>query len=71
MKNSATTNVLFLDEILENIDVDGFELLMNLIKDKMKHKNVFVISQRYEEFKDYFRSEIIFGKGEDGFTCIN
>jgi len=70
MKNSATTNILFLDETMENLDTDGVELLMNLIKEKMKHKNVFVVSQRADEFRDYFRSEIRFKKGEDGFAAV-
>ena len=70
MKNSATTNILFLDEIMENLDSDGVSSLMDLIKEKMKYKNVFVITQRADEFRDFFRSEITFKKGGDGFASM-
>jgi DNA repair exonuclease SbcCD ATPase subunit len=68
MKNSAATNLIFIDELLENLDADGVSLFMNLIKEKMKHKNVFVATQRFGEFQDHFRSELFFKLGEDGFT---
>jgi len=68
MKNSAATNLIFIDELLENLDSDGVSLFMNLIKEKMKHKNVFVATQRFGEFQDHFRSELFFKLGEDGFT---
>jgi DNA repair exonuclease SbcCD ATPase subunit len=70
MKNSAVTNLLFLDEILENLDQDGVSLFMNLIKEEFGHKNTFVVTQRFAEFQDYFRSEIYFKQGDDGFTTI-
>ncbi|MDX1532698.1 MAG: AAA family ATPase [Nitrosopumilaceae archaeon] len=70
MKNSAVTNLLFLDEILENLDKDGVSLFMNLIKEEFNHKNVFVVTQRFDEFQDYFRSEIYFKLGDDEFTAI-
>lgn len=70
MKNSAVCNLLFIDELLENLDQDGVALFMSLIKEKVKGKNVFVVSQRFDEFKDYFRSEIRFELGEDGYTKI-
>lgn len=67
LKNSAVTNIIFLDEILENLDQNGVSDFMKLVKDKLPHKNVFVITQRYDEFQDYFRSQIRF-KLSDGFT---
>jgi len=70
MKNSAVSNLIFIDELLENLDQDGVALFMDLIKEKMKHKNIFVVTQRYDEFKDYFRSELYFELGEDQFTSI-
>jgi len=70
MKNSAVTNLIFIDELLENLDQDGVSLFMNLIKEKMKHKNVFVVTQRFGEFQDYFRSELFFKIGDDGFTSM-
>ena len=69
IKNSVVTNVLFLDEILEPIDKEGVALFMALVKDKLPHKNTFVVTQRFDEFKDYFRSELKFNL-IDGFTEI-
>lgn len=69
LKNSVVTNILALDEILENLDCEGVALFMSLIKDKLPHKNVFVITQRYTEFEEQFRSSINF-RLKDGFTEI-
>ena len=67
LKNSVVSNVLFLDEILENIDSEGIQLFMKLLKEKMPEKNIFVVTQRFEQFRDLFESEIYF-KQVDGFT---
>lgn len=67
IKNSIVTNILFLDEILEPIDATGVNLFMNLAKEKLPHKNTFVVTQRSDEFRDYFRSELKF-KLVEGFT---
>lgn len=69
IKNSVVSNIIFLDEILENLDTSGVSLFMKLVREKLPHKNTFVITQRSEEFSDYFRSEIRF-KLEEGFTEI-
>lgn len=69
IKNSVVTNILFLDEILEPIDQDGVSLFMKLVNEKLGHKNVFVVTQRFQEFQDYFRSAIEF-ELVDGFTGI-
>lgn len=69
VKNSVVTNVLFLDEILENLDADGVQLFMKLVNEKMSHKNIFVVTQRFDEFKDAFKSDIRF-KLDNGFTVI-
>lgn len=67
MKNSVVSNALFLDEILENIDSEGIQLFMKLLKEKMPDKNIFVVTQRFEQFRDLFESELYF-KVENGFT---
>lgn len=69
IKNSVVTNILFLDEILENLDVEGVRMFMGLVKEQLPHKNTFVVTQRFDEFRDYFRSELKF-KLIDGFTEI-
>lgn len=60
IKNSVVTNILLLDEVLENIDSQGVGLFMGLVKEHLPHKNFFVVTQRFDEFSDYFRSEIKF-----------
>lgn len=69
LKNSVVTNILFLDEILEPIDREGVGMFMKLVREKLTHKNTFVVTQRFDEFKDHFRSELQF-KLSDGFTEI-
>ena len=66
-KNSVNTNLLLLDEILEPLDSEGVELFMDMIDDSLVNKNLFVITQRFEEFRDYFKSELKF-KQNSGFT---
>jgi DNA repair exonuclease SbcCD ATPase subunit len=67
LKNSVVTNLLILDEIFEPLDPLGVQLVMKLLKEKFAHKNIFVITQRSEEFADMFRNEIKF-RLVDGFT---
>lgn len=67
MKNAVATNLCILDEILEPLDSDGVQNVLSLFKDKMIGKNIFVITQRQKEFRDYFHSEINFTMN-NGFT---
>lgn len=67
IKNSVVSNVLFIDEVLENLDATGAEDFMKLCNEMLGDKNVFVVTQRFDEFKDYFRSSIKF-KLNEGFT---
>ena len=50
-----------------NIDSEGIQLFMKLLKEKMPEINIFVVTQRFEQFRDLFESEIYF-KPVDGFT---
>ncbi len=67
VKNSAVCNVMWLDELLENLDAEGVCDAMNLFKEKLFAKNIFVVSQRYDEFIDMFHSSIRF-RLNNGFT---
>ncbi len=69
VKNSVVTNILMLDEILENLDAEGVKDFMALCNDKLSDKNIFVVTQRFDEFQDMFRSSIRF-KLNEGFTEI-
>lgn len=67
VKNSAVCNVMWLDELMENLDAEGVQEAMHLFKEKLFSKNIFVVTQRYEEFLDQFHSSIRF-KLNNGFT---
>lgn len=67
IKNSVVSNILFLDEILEPIDAQGIKDVTTLFKEKLYDKNIFVVTQRFVEFEDMFRSSIQF-KLNHGFT---
>lgn len=70
IKNSGVSSLLFLDEILENLDANGVQDFMKLIDTKMGNKNVFVISQRADEFRDFFRSDLTFKLDSQDFTVL-
>lgn len=69
IKNSVVTNLLALDEVMENLDSEGVSSFMKLVREKLPHRNCFVITQRFDEFKDHFRTELRF-QLRDGFTEI-
>lgn len=68
LKNSASTNLLFLDEILDaSLDATVLDLLMNILYG-MKDSNIFVISHR-EGLQDKFRHVIRLEK-KNNFTVM-
>lgn len=69
IKNSVSTNVLFLDEILESMDYEGVQMFLKLCRDKLSNMNIFVITQRPDVFKDLFDAVLGF-KLCDDFTEI-
>jgi DNA repair exonuclease SbcCD ATPase subunit len=68
IKNSVSTNLIMLDEILENVDAQGVDNLMKLFNNVLSNKNIFIVTQRADEFRDYFRSEVSFKLNENDFT---
>lgn len=69
IKNSTSCNLLWLDETLENLDDEGVEDAVRLLKTKLTGKNIFVATQRYDEFVSKFQSSLQF-KLNEGFTEI-
>jgi DNA repair exonuclease SbcCD ATPase subunit len=62
MKNSVNTNLLILDEILDgSMDAEGISLFLNIIRQEMKDKNIFMISHR-DNLDSKFDKIIIFEK---------
>lgn len=61
MKNSANTNLLFLDEVFDGtLDGNGTDDLMKILKNHIEGKNVFVISHKKDELIDKFNDSIRF-----------
>jgi len=62
MKNSASTNLLILDEVFDaSLDMNGCEEFLKLIH-TLEDANVFVISHKGDALQDKFRSSIKFEK---------
>ncbi len=70
VKNSVSTNLCALDEILEAVDEAGVTDVMNLFRERLTHKNIYVVTQRFKEFETNFQSSIQF-ELDEGFTVIS
>lgn len=66
MKNSASTNLLLLDEVFDSsLDVNGTDYVMTLLNTIGEDTNVFVISHKGDQLFDKFRSQIKFEKRQN------
>jgi DNA repair exonuclease SbcCD ATPase subunit len=62
LKNSVNTNLLILDEILDgSMDAEGISLFLNIIRQEMRNKNIFMISHR-DNLDSKFDKVIVFQK---------
>ncbi len=69
LKNTTATNLLVLDEILDPVSEQGIREAVEMLRNKFSDTNIVVISQRKQEFMEYFDHTITYGlKG--GFTTI-
>jgi len=69
LKNSASCNVLVLDEVFDSsLDINGTEEFLKIIHD-LEHANVFVISHKTDSLIDKFHHVITFEK-QRGFSAI-
>lgn len=63
MRNSASTNLLIMDEVLDGaLDANGMDEFLAIIQELNKDSNVFVISHRGDQLFDKFHSVIKFEK---------
>lgn len=68
MKNSASTNLLILDEVGDSsLDSVGLDALINILNTAEKNTNVFVISHRENQLDGMIDAKITFSK-EKNFT---
>ena len=66
MKNSASTNLLILDEVFDSsLDNNGTDYVMTLLNTIGEDTNVFVISHKGDQLFDKFRSVIKFEKRQN------
>ena len=66
MKNSASTNLLLLDEVFDSsLDSNGTEFVMNLLSTLGEETNVFVISHKGDQLLDKFNNVIKFEKHQN------
>ena len=66
MKNSASTNILLLDEVFDSsLDNNGTEYVMQLLNTIGEDTNVFVISHKGDQLFDKFRSVVRFEKRQN------
>ena len=66
MKNSASTNILLLDEVFDSsLDVNGTDYVMELLNTIGEDTNVFVISHKGDQLFDKFRSVVRFEKRQN------
>lgn len=71
MKNSASSNLLILDEIFDSsLDSNSTDNLMHILSTTGNDTNVFVISHNGEKLFDKFRSIIKFSKNQQGYSRI-
>ena len=63
MKNSASSNLLILDETFDSsLDVDGIDNLTRILNTLEEGTNVFIISHKGDILENKFRSKIEFYK---------
>ena len=63
LRNSVSTNLLFMDEILDgSSDSNGVEALIDILHKLNPNDNIFVISHRGSEYQDKFQHFIQFEK---------
>lgn len=69
LKASVQCNILVMDEILENMSERGVQECVMMLNHKFQGNNLFVISQREQEFQEYFEHNIRYGL-RNGLTTI-
>jgi DNA repair exonuclease SbcCD ATPase subunit len=63
LRNSVSTNLLFMDEVLDGAsDSEGVEALIDILHKLNSKDNIFVISHRGELFRDKFKNVLQFEK---------
>jgi DNA repair exonuclease SbcCD ATPase subunit len=63
LRNSVSTNLLFMDEVLDGAsDAEGVEALIDILHKLNTKDNIFVISHRSDLFRDKFTDTIQFEK---------
>jgi hypothetical protein len=64
-KASVDTNILILDEVLESLSATGVSEFMDFWRETSDDVNIFVVTQRNEEFDEYFDRSIVYKLVDD------
>lgn len=67
LKNTTDANLLVLDELLEPISEQGIREVVEMLRNKFNKSNIVVVTQRKNEFIEYFDNTINYGL-RGGFT---
>jgi energy-coupling factor transporter ATP-binding protein EcfA2 len=63
MRNSAATNLLIFDEVLDSsLDQYGIDEFLRIIQSLTEHENIFIISHRGDAIGDKFDNVLKFAK---------
>ena len=68
--SALSTNLLILDETLENLSSQGVADFIEMFKVNFQNISLFVISQRKNEFEEFFENQIHLILDSEGFTKI-
>lgn len=68
--SALSTNLLILDETLENLSSQGVADFIEMFKVNFQNISLFVISQRKNEFEEFFENQIHLVLDSEGFTKI-
>jgi DNA repair exonuclease SbcCD ATPase subunit len=70
LRNSVSTNIMFMDEILDSsLDDQGTDDFLNIIRNLTKDTKIFIISHKGEDYQDKFDSVIKMDK-KKGFSVL-
>ena len=69
LSKSTYVNVLFYDEVFENLDEEGCEAVMNLLNKRIKKVGTIFVVSHSEELKGLFEKSLILEK-KDGITSV-
>ena len=69
-KASVDTNILILDEVLESLSATGVSEFMDFWRETADDVNIFVVTQRNDEFESYFDRSVLYALKDDATVIV-